>query len=45
MQAVVFDGKKVTQRQIDKPTPSTDEALIKVIYSGVCNTDLEIAEG
>ncbi|HDL17775.1 MAG TPA: alcohol dehydrogenase [Bacteroidetes bacterium] len=45
MQALVFDGKKVTQRQIDKPTPSTDEALIKVIYSGVCNTDLEIAEG
>lgn len=45
MQALLFDGKQVVQRQIANPLPSADEALIKVIYSGVCNTDLEIAKG
>lgn len=44
MKALVFDGKlKVTE--VPAPRPGADEVLIRVHYSAICNTDLEIIKG
>jgi threonine dehydrogenase-like Zn-dependent dehydrogenase len=44
MKAIVFDG---TLRVCEVPPPqvSSDEALIRVLQSGICNTDIEITRG
>ncbi|NIA14709.1 MAG: alcohol dehydrogenase catalytic domain-containing protein [Nitrospiraceae bacterium] len=44
MRAVVFDGEvRVTERPTPRPAPG--EALIRVLTTGICNTDLEIVKG
>jgi threonine dehydrogenase-like Zn-dependent dehydrogenase len=44
MKACVFDGKlKLTD--VPDPQPAKDEVLIRVLYSSICNTDLEIIKG
>jgi threonine dehydrogenase-like Zn-dependent dehydrogenase len=45
MKALCFDGKKLELIEKDKPKLLRDEALIKVKYAGICNTDLEIFKG
>lgn len=44
MKALRVDKKKIAVREIDKPEPG-QEALVRVLLSGICNTDLEIARG
>jgi threonine dehydrogenase-like Zn-dependent dehydrogenase len=44
MKALRIDKKKAAVREIEKPEPG-DEALVRVLLSGICNTDLEIARG
>lgn len=44
MKALHFDGKRLALRNLKKPS-SKGEALIRVIKSGICNTDLEIIRG
>ena len=44
MQALRVEKKGVAIRDIEKPQRE-DEALVRVIISGICNTDLEIARG
>ncbi|HXX21802.1 MAG TPA: alcohol dehydrogenase catalytic domain-containing protein [Terriglobia bacterium] len=44
MRALVFDGK-LALRDVDKPIPKTDEALIRVTLAGICGTDREILKG
>lgn len=46
MQGLIFDeqGLHYTGECL-QPQPQTDEALIKIIYAGICNTDLEITRG
>ena len=44
MLALRVDKKKLAVREIEKPT-ADDEALVRVLLSGICNTDLEIARG
>lgn len=44
MKALRVDKKKLAVKEIDKPTPER-EALVRVLLSGICNTDLEIARG
>ncbi len=44
MLALRVDKKKTAVREIDKP-PAGGEALVRVLLSGICNTDLEIARG
>src|SRR3954471_6082136 len=44
MKALRVDKKKVAVREVEKPSPG-DEALVRVVLSGICNTDLEIARG
>ena len=44
MKALIFDGSlRVTEVSI--PQPHGNEVLIRVIFSAICNTDLEIVKG
>jgi threonine dehydrogenase-like Zn-dependent dehydrogenase len=44
MKALRFDGTALGVEEIAKPLPH-GEALIRVVRSGICNTDLEIVRG
>ena len=44
MKALRVEKKKLAVREIERPDPG-DEALVRVLLSGICNTDLEIARG
>ena len=44
MKALVFKNK-LEFKEVDRPSPEDDEALIKVSMAGVCNTDLELIKG
>ena len=44
MKALRVDKKKLAVREIEKPERG-QEALVRVVLSGICNTDLEIARG
>ena len=44
MRALIFD-KKLHLVEVPDPVPGKGEALIKIIYSSICNTDLEIIRG
>ncbi len=45
MKALQFDGQKLGLVDSEIPVPGRKEALIKVSYAGICNTDLEILRG
>ena len=45
MKAVFFDKEIKLVNNIEKPVPKENEALIKVIICGICNTDYEITKG
>jgi len=45
MKAVVFKKDKINISEIDQPVRKSGEALIKIIYTGICNTDIEIIKG
>lgn len=41
-----LENKKIKLRDdLEKPTPTHNEALIKVLMSGICNTDIELTKG
>jgi threonine dehydrogenase-like Zn-dependent dehydrogenase len=44
MKALRVERKQLRVREIEKPARG-DEALVRVHLSGICNTDLEIAQG
>lgn len=44
MKALRVEKKRLSIKNIAKPEPQ-DEALVRVLLSGICNTDLEIARG
>ncbi len=44
MKALRVEGTGVSLRDVEKPQRE-DEALVRVVISGICNTDLEIARG
>ena len=44
MLALRVDRKKVSVKEVEKPQRA-DEVLVRVVLSGICNTDLEIARG
>ncbi|MCA9772434.1 MAG: alcohol dehydrogenase catalytic domain-containing protein, partial [Myxococcales bacterium] len=44
MKALVYDGAvHLADRPV--PHPGADQALVRVTYSGICNTDLELSRG
>jgi len=45
MKALVFDGKKLQLTDVPRPTPKPNEALIRILLAGICNTDVEIVKG
>jgi threonine dehydrogenase-like Zn-dependent dehydrogenase len=45
MQALVLEHGRVALRDRPEPVPATGEALVRVSLAGICNTDLELAEG
>lgn len=45
MKALYFDRHNLKLSEVPVPEPRDDEALLKVKYSGICNTDLEILKG
>jgi len=45
MKALWFDGKKLELKEMPAPRPAKNEALIRILYAGICNTDLEIFKG
>ncbi len=45
MKALVYKNSELIQKDIEKPRPSDGEALVRILLSGICNTDLEIMKG
>ncbi len=45
MKALVFNEKLEVVDNYQKPVPAGSEALVKVLMTGICNTDLEIVRG
>ena len=45
MRAVWLEDGSLEVRTIPKPNPPPGEVLIRVLYAGVCNTDLELVAG
>ncbi len=45
MRALVFDGKKLEEKNIPMPRPARGEILVRVSLAGICSTDLEILRG
>jgi len=44
MKALFFDGT-LSVREVAKPRPAPGEALIEIIYAGICGTDRQILKG
>ena len=42
---IVENGKPLKKREIEKPTPTGKEILIKTVACGVCHSDVHIHEG
>jgi len=46
MKGIYFDGEKAVYRENwEKPKPEKTESLVRILMSGVCNTDKEILKG
>lgn len=45
MKALTFDRDLKYSEDYTVPQPGKDEALIRVTYAGICNTDIEITKG
>ncbi len=45
MKAIVFDNKLNFTDTYPMPEPMENEALIRVLMAGICNTDIEITKG
>ena len=46
MRAVVWHGPgRVALEERDAPSPGPGEALVEILYNGICSTDLAIVEG
>ena len=45
MKALWLEGNQISLREIQQPTNSNNEALIKIRRAGICSTDLELVKG
>ena len=44
-QRLYTDTKKITVEEVPIPTPGPGEVLIKVVYCGICHSDLSLIDG
>jgi threonine dehydrogenase-like Zn-dependent dehydrogenase len=45
VRALHFDGSRAVVRDVPRPEPDAQSALVRVSLAGVCNTDLELVKG
>lgn len=45
MKALYLSDGEIRLRRIPKPIPTSNEALVKIMKAGICNTDLELIKG
>ena len=45
MRALVFDNGRAAVRDVRRPSPRKGFALVRILLSGICNTDLELKRG
>jgi alcohol dehydrogenase len=45
MKALVFECSRTAVREVGRPRPRRGFALVRVVLSGICNTDLELQRG
>src|SRR6266508_793475 len=45
MKALVFEGGRAAVRDVDTPRPRRGFVRVRVVLSGICNTDLELKRG
>lgn len=45
MRALVYDGQLRLDREMPLPVASGEQALLKILRAGICNTDLELIGG
>jgi propanol-preferring alcohol dehydrogenase len=45
MKAAILENGKLEIKEVPKPTPKNEEALVKMITAGVCHSDLHLAKG
>jgi threonine dehydrogenase-like Zn-dependent dehydrogenase len=45
MLRVVFTNGSISLEPQEKPVPAGDEALVRVLIAGICNTDIELLKG
>jgi alcohol dehydrogenase len=45
MRALVFESGRAAVRDVRRPSPRKGFALVRVVLSGICNTDLELRRG
>jgi len=45
MEAAILEKGKITIQDVPKPTPGYEEALVKIITTGVCHSDVHLIKG
>jgi threonine dehydrogenase-like Zn-dependent dehydrogenase len=45
VRALVFENGRPRLEERPRPAPGPDEALVRVLLAGICNTDLELLRG
>jgi propanol-preferring alcohol dehydrogenase len=45
MKAAILEGNKLEIREVPKPKPLFEEAVVKMVTSGVCHSDLHVVKG
>ena len=46
MKGIYFQEGRATYREdLPMPVPAENESLIRILYTGICNTDREILKG
>lgn len=45
MHALWLENQRLSLREVPEPSPKAGEAIVRVLFAGVCNTDLELTRG
>jgi len=45
MKRVFFDSGRITLQDVPTPLPGPGEVLVRVLWAGICNTDIELLKG